>query len=619
MKGKTAKLTARPFAFILTLALLMGIVTPVTRLPVKAEQEPAVSVLLTGVPYANPNAENPAQAFSGQRWNSQANWEQSYIGMDMGAGNLHKLTQVRVQTSGWEADHSQALIQGSLDGVNYETLGTIPWLTGLSGWLEFNLSEDLPAYRFFKLHGNGWSNQGLLYFGLEFYGYAAACVVCESLPCVCPCGDCGICGCEECFADGRCNECGCTDCFPGGKCGVCEICSPNDGRKIILGKLFANPDARDPSIAFNGDIYTEWSANVGGGSFAGYIGMDMGPGNLYKLAQVRVYVPDAWQADHTSSAIQGSLDGENYVDLGYVPQFTGYAKEQWHDIDLPVDQAYRFFRLQGNSGWSGLIYRELQFVGIMMPCDVCEAAPCICPCEICNLYPCMCAEVYWFIDFDTHGEGRDSASAWGGNPVLHTGDDADAVYGNYLTLTGDFMKFYSNFPWLCADASKPYELTITYRTNEAASSRIVAAGFVPGGQWYDYWPDRDYNSEIYPEVAYLPVTGEWETVSLVFYGGQNFRIVLRQTEGEASWDIADITVKEYKGPMHNVVFDATGGSVTPASVIIVDGFEITLPNARRTMSRFLGWFTEPSPGEYIAVGETYGTRIGGAGDIYLPT
>jgi hypothetical protein len=92
--------------------------------------------------------------------------------------------------------------------------------------------------------------------------------------------------------------------------------------------------------AFDGDINTAVDNDT---TAANWIEVDFGEGNAQALGQIRFHprTGNNLAGRVNNSVIQGSNDGENYVDLYTI---TGVTSAMWHTVDIAAAPAYRYIR-----------------------------------------------------------------------------------------------------------------------------------------------------------------------------------------------------------------------------------------------------------------------------------
>ena len=238
------KHTKKMLAFMLALTMLFGLL-PFTAIPAAAQVGVTCDGFrFTGTPFGNPEGGDPARAFDGNpsttfSTNIHGPQGDAYIGLD--TGEMHVLTKVRVLPSaGWEADHTIARVEGSVDGINWERLNMplwgnretgdggrelfisqygnpIPGLSGITGWVDFEVPAGQPAYSQYRLFADGWSR--LIFAEIEFYGYIPCCDE--------PCEHVILCGAHTCDACGIvCDLHACDICERYCFEHLCEICKP---------------------------------------------------------------------------------------------------------------------------------------------------------------------------------------------------------------------------------------------------------------------------------------------------------------------------------------------------------------------------------------------------------
>ncbi|MCL2665103.1 MAG: InlB B-repeat-containing protein, partial [Defluviitaleaceae bacterium] len=418
-----------------------------------------------------------------------------------------------------------------------------------------------------------------------------------------------------------------------------------EGRVLLTGTAFGrtdgnwNPAECNPENAFDGREDTIYR---GGGGPEAVVGLDLGEGNLYRLASVRIRpMADGltWESDHCASHVQGSVDGVNWINLGNIPSLNGLANPWW-TLNLPAGQpTFRYFRLQASTGHLRVEFRNLEFYGYIpcegcdqefcVCCPDCDAWPCVCPCFYCNLYPCDCyvadpdALPGEFLDqiFNTNfsnGLGNVDHDNWTNSPTVHY----DSVEGDFIRFpAGDSVAIIYLSGWVPVPGDL-YVLTIRYRTDTTVANRLLQ---ISSDNTWMMWPT--VGRPMWAELQMPRTMNEWGTAYLVFEGqelrqvpdqpGTIAPVALRfdrmwNNIGHGLWDVAEISINKYsEANVQSWTVDyvyGAGASGPVASETVVRGRFVDLPLATRANGIFLGWYTESNGG---------GRYIGYAGDSYL--
>ena len=160
---------------------------------------------------------------------------------------------------------------------------------------------------------------------------------------------------------------------------------------VLTGTPFANAGSSNPLYAFDGDLDTAFLSNTSDYTHGvpGYIGLNLGGANWYKLTAVRVHPVvgdmDEW---HTAAFVQGSVDGTTWETLvgsgddagGYWIRNIGNT-QAWFTLPISDDTPFRHFRLVGGANHSILIrYAEVEFIGYRVDGDPGDCGDC----GVCN-------------------------------------------------------------------------------------------------------------------------------------------------------------------------------------------------------------------------------------------
>ena len=338
----------------------------------------------------------------------------------------------------------------------------------------------------------------------------------------------------------------------------------------LTGTPFGN--APNPGNAFDGDVDTYY---VSVRPYPnppylldpahGHIGLDLGPGNYYRLTNARVmprYVTgQPWVADRARGWIQGSVDGITFVPLGEIPGGNEPGWREWIGNAEELanrNQLFRYFRLHGTP-WFDLTVAEVEFFGyVPQPCIDCGYYPCECPepptpCDECGIFPCICTCVTDTPPgtFGALVYNNEFTVAPTGSFIFGHGSATRMPYNSYFLHLPDTGGAGVSGVHYSADTvlvpGNLYVLSITYRTDARPSGRTIGLGAAPDEwqHWFDGVPGWAWDS------IQVPISESWITAYMVFTAGSpttwSPAIFLgRQYRGlgHGTWDVLSITIHE---------------------------------------------------------------------------
>jgi len=302
--------------------------------------------------------------------------------------------------------------------------------------------------------------------------------------------------------------------------------------------------------------------------YYGYIGLDFGSGNYYRISNIRVlphYVTgQSWILDRASGNAFGSVDGIEWVHIGVISGTNVPSWRYWEGNATQLanrNELFRYVRIVGLAWWDST-FAEIEIFGyVPAPCVDCDEYPCVCPdsptpCVDCGAYPCLCTSV---LDtppgvFGVRVYHNDfSAPPAGGFTFGHGGHAAERLpYNSYFLRLGaaggaGVTGIHYSRDTVLVEGNL-YVLSITYRTDAQASGRRVGLG-APGNA-YEHWLEATPEAWQWSEIQ-VPVSQTWATAYMVFTAStpsaHSPAIFLGRQYGglgHGTWDIYSISIYE---------------------------------------------------------------------------